>query len=217
MRWELLLVCWAQWVLLSSGNPQTSKASSSSKIPSKLSDWSVSDVKRWLGDNGFSSDVQFEFQNNRVDGKLLLKLTENELSDLKISRSLDQKRFLLLLETKIGSSNSAPQKDTCPPQEVKSFHSPTGNFWQDYNWAYFTFLFAPMFPRIFIFFSGACGLLVPFMSFWQILLFLIFPHGFLGYIFFSLYWPVNWIFCFYFFWGLVPEFAFLAQLWNSGL
>ena len=65
-------------------------------IPHKLTQqvplWSVEDVVEWLKQIGFSGYTQ-EFKNSRVDGDLLLQLTERMLlDDIGIKNGILRKR-----------------------------------------------------------------------------------------------------------------------------
>ncbi|XP_072163612.1 NAD(+) hydrolase SARM1-like [Diadema setosum] len=84
------------------------------EIPAKLSFniscWSVKEVQMWVKNIGFSNFC-FGFENHKVDGDLLLTITEQELiKDIEMESSLLRRRFLRELAQLKSNSNSGDKE-----------------------------------------------------------------------------------------------------------
>ena len=64
------------------------------KLSQQVTSWSKEDVREWLTQTGFSQSAE-AFVNNRVDGDLLLQITEEMLrDDIHMENSVTRRRFL---------------------------------------------------------------------------------------------------------------------------
>jgi hypothetical protein len=89
-----------------------------------IPDWTVDNVSAWLRSQHLEALVE-PFEENYVDGQLLLELDEEMLEELGISSKLQRKRFLLRVEEAIENnitmvSKTAPRPSRVEPATVPS-------------------------------------------------------------------------------------------------
>lgn len=104
------------------------------EVPHKLSQqvplWTVEDVVEWVKQIGFSNLSQ-EFIGSRVDGDLLLQLTEENLRlDLGICNGILRKRFI----RELGILKKMADYSSCDPTNLNNFLQGIGNEYSLYTY-----------------------------------------------------------------------------------
>jgi len=92
----------------------------------KLQDFSVDDVKDWLGGSGLK-EYETAFTENAIDGPLLLSLTEEDLKmDLKVTRPLVIRKILSTIKTakeeaekKVAELHKKEEEDAAAAEALK--------------------------------------------------------------------------------------------------
>eukprot|EP00730_Choanoeca_flexa_P004347 TRINITY_DN11669_c0_g1_i2.p1 TRINITY_DN11669_c0_g1~~TRINITY_DN11669_c0_g1_i2.p1 ORF type:complete len:868 (+),score=229.30 TRINITY_DN11669_c0_g1_i2:183-2786(+) len=98
-----------------------------------IPDWSVENVSAWLRSKHLDKLVE-PFQENYVDGQLLLELDDEMLEELGIASKLQRKRFLLSIHEAVESNLTMVDKKTrnrpaepSPPNTAKPSSRPTAS------------------------------------------------------------------------------------------
>lgn len=104
------------------------------EVPHKLSQqvptWSVEDVKEWVKQIGFSQYAD-SFEDSRVDGDLLLQLSEEMLrEDIEMRNGILRRRFLRELHNLKKMADYA----NVDPTNLNEFLSSLGNEYSVYTY-----------------------------------------------------------------------------------
>lgn len=102
------------------------------EVPHKLSQqvplWSIDDVKEWVKQIGFDSFIQ-SFAQSKVDGDLLLQLTEDMLKDdIGIKNGILRKRFL----RELGHLKRITDYSSCDPSNLADILEQIGPVYLQY-------------------------------------------------------------------------------------